>query len=83
MYLNYLKYLGAVKNKGCFVFVFFACLHPLESYAETNVEKPQTQTTSDKVVRVAVTGSRISKAQKDGPTSVTVITAADIEKTRL
>lgn len=80
MYLNYLKYLGAVKNKGCFVFVFFACLHPLESYAETNVEKPQTQTKSDKVVRVAVTGSRISKAQKDGPTSVTVITAADIEK---
>jgi len=80
MYLNYLKYLGAAKNKGCFVFVFIACLHPLESYAETHVEQPQSKATSDKVVRVAVTGSRISKAQKDGPTSVTVITAADIEK---
>jgi len=80
MYLNYLKYLGAVKNKGCFIFVFIACLHPLESHAETNVEQPQTKTTSDKVVHVAVTGSRISKAQKDGPTSVTVISAADIEK---
>jgi len=80
MYLNYLKYLGAIKNKGCFVFVFIACLHPLESHAETNVEQPQTKTTSDKVVHVAVTGSRISKAQKDGPTSVTVITAVDIEK---
>ena len=34
----------------------------------------------EKVVRVAVTGSRIAKAEKEGPTSVTVITAADIEK---
>jgi len=32
------------------------------------------------VEQVTVTGSRISRAQKDGPTSVTVITADEIEK---
>lgn len=80
MYLNNLKYVGALKNKRSFIFVFVALFHPLESYAQEAVEQPQKQAKTDKVVRVAVTGSRISKAQKDGPTSVTVITAADIEK---
>ncbi|MDR3042244.1 MAG: TonB-dependent receptor plug domain-containing protein, partial [Acinetobacter pittii] len=80
MYLNNLKYVGALKKKRSFIFVFVALFHPLESYAQEAVEQPQKQAKTDKVVRVAVTGSRISKAQKDGPTSVTVITAADIEK---
>ncbi|MCY3236255.1 TonB-dependent siderophore receptor [Acinetobacter pittii] len=80
MYLNNLKYVGALKNKRSFIFVFVALFHPLESYAQEAIEQPQKQAKTDKVVRVAVTGSRISKAQKDGPTSVTVITAADIEK---
>lgn len=79
MYLNNLKYVGALKNKRSFIFVFVALFHPLESYAQEALEQPQNQAKPDKVVRVAVTGSRISKAQKDGPTSVTVITAADIE----
>lgn len=54
-------------------------ISPFAVYAEPLSER-QTAADSEKVVKVAVTGSRISKAEKDGPTSVTVITAADIEK---
>lgn len=80
MYLNNLKYLGAINHKRSLVLICVAFFYPLQAHAETGPVTPRPEGASDKVVRVAVTGSRISKAQKDGPTSVTVITAADIEK---
>ncbi len=43
MYLNNLKYVGALKNKRSFIFVFVALFHPLESYAQEAVEQPQNQ----------------------------------------
>ena len=64
MYLNNLKYVGALKISAHLFFVFVALFHPLESYAQEALEQPQNQAKPDKVVRVAVTGSRISKAQK-------------------
>lgn len=61
--------------------VFFAALIcPFSVYAESIAVTQQEAPVAEKVVKVAVTGSRISKAQKEGPTSVTIITAADIEK---
>ena len=51
----------------------------LLSLSGVNVAKAEDAPTA-KVEKVTVTGSRISKAEKDGPTSVTVITAKDIEK---
>ncbi|EPP9703235.1 hypothetical protein PSP26_003736, partial [Acinetobacter baumannii] len=52
MYLNKLKYVGALKNKRSFIFVFVALFHPLESYAQETVEQTQNQAKPDKVVRV-------------------------------
>ena len=63
MYLNNLKYVGALKISA-HLFCICCTVSSIKSYAQETVEQTQNQAKPDKVVRVAVTGSRISKAQK-------------------
>ncbi len=77
---NYFKFFGNSKNSNILLCACVVMIQPITIYAADDTKSHDENESQPKVVSIAVTGSRISKAQKEGPTSVTVITGADIEK---
>ena len=73
---------GITRKQAMWMIASISCNYSVLAYADSSQAtntSPNIQE-STKVEKVVVTGSRISKSEKDGPTSVTVITSADIEK---
>nr|WP_174506185.1 TonB-dependent receptor [Acinetobacter sp. Marseille-Q1620] len=76
----YFKYIGKLKDVHFILCACVAVTNPIYVHADDDSNRKDHSENPQKVVKVAVTGSRISKAEKDGPTSVTVITGEDIDK---